>query len=150
MSIEAAILGVLVMGLMLVASSPFGASGASAGARVTAVFSFIALNVVFAVLTLLKGKLILGTAAVFIAPLGWIGALRLAKPYSPWAHWFYDPGRGRAGRSAKRERKRKRATRRFETGRLGRVERRLVELIGGRFDKAAPDTIAGERPAKSS
>jgi hypothetical protein len=149
-SIEAAILGVLVMGLMLVASSPFGSSGASAGARMTAIFSFIALNVVFAVLTLLKGKFVLGTAAIFMAPLGWIGTSRLAKPYSPWAQWFYAPSRGRAGGRAKRQRKLTRATKRFETGLSGRVERRLVELIGGRFDETAPTTTVADPPSERS
>jgi hypothetical protein len=95
--------------------------------------------------TLLKGKFILGTAAIFIAPFGLIGALRLAKPYSPWAHWFYNPNRGREGRRAKRERKLARANRRFETSRLGQLERWLVDLIGGHFDETDPRAIVTDR-----
>jgi hypothetical protein len=145
LSVEASILGVLVIGLMLVASSPFGSSGDSTGTRLVAVFSFLAFNLVFAGVTLLKGKFVVGTVAIFIAPVGWIGALRLAKPYSPWAVWFYDGARGRERRCAKRERKLARATRRFEHGRLGRFEHRLVDVIGGRFDETGPKAIATDR-----
>jgi hypothetical protein len=137
LSVEAAILGVLVAALMLVATSPFGSAGDSAGTRLITVFHFIALNLAFATVTLLKGKFILGTAALFIAPFGLIGALRLAKPYSPWAVWFYDPNRGREGRRMKRERKLTRATKRYETGRSGQLERWLVDLIGGRLEQSA-------------
>jgi hypothetical protein len=38
----------------------------------------------------------------------------------------------------RRQRKLARATRRFENGRLGRFERRLVDAIGGKFDATAP------------
>ena len=138
MSVEAAIVGILVTGLLLVASSPFGSSGDSTSARLTTIFSFLAGNVFFAVVTLLKGKFILGALAVFFSPLGWVGSLRLAKPYSPWAHWFYASARGSPGRRARRERKLARATKRFEAGRLGQFERWLVDLIGGKLDAAAP------------
>jgi hypothetical protein len=136
LSVEAAILGVLVTALMLVATSPFGSAGDSA--RLITIFHFIALNLALATVTLLKGKFILGTATIFISPLGLIGSLRLAKPYSPWAVWFYDDARGRPSRRAKRERKLARATRRFETGRSGQLERWLVDFIGGRLDETAP------------
>jgi hypothetical protein len=142
-SVEASILGVLTTGLMLVASSPFGSSGDSAGVRLIAIFSFLAFNVVFAVVALLKGKFVLGTAGIFLAPFGWTGALRLAKPYSPWAHWFYRTSRGSAARRAKRQRKLARATRRFETGSFGQLERWLVDLIGGRLE--APATTQRSR-----
>jgi lysyl-tRNA synthetase class 2 len=95
--------------------------------------------VVFAVITLLKGKFITGALAMFMVPVALIGALRLAKPYSPWARWFYDPARARSpSRRLRRQRKLARATRRFENARLGRFERRVVDAIGGKFDAAAP------------
>ncbi len=134
MSVEAAMVGVLVTGLLLVASSPFGSSGTGTGARLATIFSFLASSVLFAVVTLLKGKFLLGAVAVFFPPFGWVGSLRLAKPYSPWARWFYDPARGRPSRRARRERKLARATKRFETARLGQLERWLVDAIGGRLD----------------
>ena len=31
------------------------------------------------------------------APFGWFTAVRLAKPGSPWVHWFYEPERARPG-----------------------------------------------------
>ena len=150
LSVESAILGVLVTSLMLVATSPFGSAGDGAGTRLITVFHFIAFNLALATVTLLKGKFILGTAAIFIPPFGLIGALRLAKPYSPWAVWFYDPSRGRQNRRAKRERKLARATKRFENGRFGRLEHWLVDLIGGSFDEAAPNSVAASTPQPAS
>jgi hypothetical protein len=139
LSVEASIVGVLFAAVLLVASSPFGSSDDSTTERLIAVFTYLLFNVVFAVITLLKGKFMTGAVAMFMVPVALVGALRLAKPYSPWARWFYDPSRTRSPtRRRRRERKVARATRRFEEGRLGRFERRLVDAIGGRFDAAAP------------
>ena len=150
LSVETAILGVLVMGLMLVATTPFGSSADSTSTRLILTLHYLAFNVIFAVATLLKGKFILGTAGIFIAPFGWIGTLRLAKPYSPWAVWFYNPSRGRQSRRAKRERKLARATKRFENGRFGRLEHWLVDLIGGSFEETAPNSVAASSPQAAS
>jgi len=139
LSIEASIVGVLFAAVLLVASSPFGSPGDSTDERLVAVFTYLLFNVALAVVTLLKGKFMTGVIAMFMAPVALIGAVRMAKPYSPWARWFYDPARTRSpARRVKRERKLARATRRFEGGRLGRFERRLVDAIGGRFDAKAP------------
>jgi hypothetical protein len=139
LSVEASIVGVLFAAVLLVASSPFGSPGDTTGERLIAVFTYLLFNVALAVVTLLKGKFMTGTLAMFMAPVALIGALRLAKPYSPWARWFYDPARTRSPtRRLKRDRKLARATRRFEQARLGRFERRLVDAIGGKFDATAP------------
>jgi hypothetical protein len=139
LSVEASIVGVLFAAVLLVASSPFGSPDDSTAERLIAVFTYFLFNVVFAVITLLKGKFMTGAVAMFMVPVAFFGAFRLAKPYSPWARWFYDPARARSPtRRLRRQRKLTRAIRRFENGRLGRFERRLVDAIGGRFDAAAP------------
>jgi hypothetical protein len=44
----------------------------------------VAQNAVFAVVTLLKAKPFAGSAAIALPLVGWIGAVRLAKPNAPW------------------------------------------------------------------
>ena len=51
---------------------------------------------------LLKGKTITAGLGVAYVPLGFVGAVRLAKPDSWWAGTFYRPGSGRLRRSQNR------------------------------------------------
>jgi hypothetical protein len=118
-SVDACLLGVAVAALMLVGISPFGTDQSAASGR-WALFADIGLNVLFAVVTLTKGKIGLGLIAVFIPVLGLVTATRLAKPTSLWARRFYD------------ERKLERARRRFAPhSRLQRLNRWFSDLIGG-------------------
>jgi hypothetical protein len=130
-SIDAMIMGVALAGLFLVTAAPFDANSRNPDDPKAVFFTFLAFNVVFAGITFLKKKLIMGVLSIFVPPLGWVTAVRLAKPNSPWAHWFYDPERGRARRRAKRQRKLERSVRRFELGRLGRFEQWFSDLVGG-------------------
>lgn len=127
-SIDAMLMGVALAGLCLVVTAPFG-SRADEGAP--AFFVSIAVNLLFATVIFLKKKPFFGVIAIFLPFFFWIPAFRLAKPGSPWAHWFYDPDRGRPSRRAKRQRKLERSVRRFEEGRFGRFERWFSDLIGG-------------------
>jgi hypothetical protein len=95
-SIDATVMGVLFAALLLVGTSPFGIHGGGHEERLLA-FAMIAVNVVLAVVTFLKGKLLTGMLAVFVPLVGLAAALRLAKPRSLWSRWFYgDAKRGRA------------------------------------------------------
>ncbi len=87
-----------------------------------AAFGVIALNCALALITFLKGKLALGLLSVFVPLLGLIGAIRLAKPTSPWAKWFY----GR--QPSKLERARARYA---GESALNRFNDWLTDLIGG-------------------
>ena len=40
-------------------------------------------------ITLLKGKYLLGRVGIVVTPLSLVGAIRLARPDSPWARWRY-------------------------------------------------------------
>ena len=120
-SIDATILGVMIAGLALVVSEPFGLADPFVAHTGRFVLTLIIVqNVVFAVITLLKGKLYAGFAAIALPGIGWIGALRLAKPRSPWAHRLYGPD------------KTARAQRRLEEGFASRFQQRLVDLVGGK------------------
>jgi hypothetical protein len=130
-SVTAAVMGVMVAGLLLVASSPFDEAGANDHeASKAAFFTTAAMNAFFALITYMKGKLFLGTLALFVSPVGWITAVRLARPQSPWARWFYDPGRGR--RTQSRVRKLERSRRRSERSHFERFAHWFIDLIGGK------------------
>jgi hypothetical protein len=118
-SVDACLLGVAVAGLMLVGVSPFGTDQSAANDR-WALFSDIGFNVVFAVISVTKGKLALGLLSVFIPLLGVFTAIRLAKPGSLWARRFYG------------KHKLERAQRRFAPhSRLQRINRWFADLVGG-------------------
>ena len=119
-SVDAAILAVLICGLLLVVSEPFGLSDPLAAHFGRSVLVLTAINnAVFAAVAFLKGKPFTGVAAIALPPFGWIGAARLAKPRSPWARWFYSPE------------KVARAQARARDGYAARFERWLVDMVGG-------------------
>ncbi len=125
-SIDATVMGVLLAALFLVGSSPFGIGGG--GEPRAVVFGMVAVNIVLAVLTFLKGKLTTGMLAVFVPFVGLAGAVRLAKPRSLWSKWFYGDA------------KMARARARFEdpSSRLVRLHERFDDLLGGAPSFMAP------------
>jgi hypothetical protein len=119
-SVDAAIFGVLLAGLTLVVSEPFGLDDplvSHVGRLVF--FSVVTVNAVFAAITFLKAKPFVGLVAIALPPVGWIGTTRLAKPGSPWARWFYDPEKLARSKS------------RLRYGFAARFQRRIVDLVGG-------------------
>ena len=101
-SIDAMLMGVAASGLLLVVSSPFGIDDENQAEGAIPFFATVAFNVLFAAVTFLKRKPLVGTIAVLIPIVALAGAIRLAKPGSPWAHRFYDPARARSERSRRR------------------------------------------------
>jgi hypothetical protein len=119
-SVDAAILAVMICGLLLVVSEPFGLADLLAAHLGRALLVPVVINnAVFAAVSFLKAKPFTGVAAVALPPFGWIGAARLAKPGSPWARWFYGPE------------KLARAQARARDGYAGRFQRWLVDVVGG-------------------
>jgi hypothetical protein len=150
-SVDATIMGVLVTMLLLVTSSPFQLDAdEDPGSPKGISFSIIAVNLFLAAATLLKGKIFTGITGIFIPPLALVGAIRLAKPYSPWAHRLYEPDRAKSERERRRRaRKLERAWVRYETGWSGRFENWLIDFVGGkphvRPDGGAAAPAARER-----
>ncbi len=131
-SVDAMLMGLALLGLLLVGFTPFNANeNDNGGAGLAALAALTAFNGFFAVIVFLKKKPFLGTIAIFVVLVGIVSSIRLAKPGSPWAHWFYDPERRSKRRRATRERKLQRSIERFERGRLGRFERWFSDLIAG-------------------
>jgi hypothetical protein len=118
-SIEATLMGFALAALCLVTTAPLKADP---GKDVPhwVLDTIIAGNLLFALIAFLKGKLKLGTFGIFVPGLAILGAWRLAKPESLWAHWFYGP--------VKLNRSYARST--LQHSRYA-LQRRVYDLIGG-------------------
>ncbi|MFE9875143.1 hypothetical protein [Streptomyces sp. NPDC005784] len=138
-SVEVVVVTAALVGLMLSGFSPFGVNDVSdqeaqdrAGAIVT-----IALNFLFALLCLSKGKVRTAIFGVIVPFIAFIGTIRLAKPASPWAKRFY------------RHRPRARARSRLRAYRHDRrwagPSRRAQEWIGGKPDPAPARSLPERR-----
>ncbi|MFI6206492.1 hypothetical protein ACIBAI_08820 [Streptomyces sp. NPDC051041] len=90
-SVEAVVLTAALVGLLLIGFSPFGVDDLTedeqqgrAGALVN-----VAVNFLLALVALSKGKARLAVLGMIVPVLALIGAVRLARPDSPWARRFY-------------------------------------------------------------
>ena len=124
-SIEVSLMWVLLGGLLLVGISPFGIHDSSETPRIVG-FAIVAVSILLSVVTCLKGKLTLGLVSIFLPPVGFVGAVRLARPGSVWASAFYRRDAG----------KQRRARERFdpEHSAAERFRLRLHDLLGGAHD----------------
>lgn len=100
-----AVAGLLVMGFNPLAWFDVGNwQGADSLTARAALIGLVALNLTLAVLVLIKGKLWTGLLGMFFTPLLFVGALRLARPHSPWARWYYHDDARKMRKSMARER----------------------------------------------
>ncbi|MFJ2953279.1 phosphatidylglycerol lysyltransferase domain-containing protein [Streptomyces sp. NPDC087270] len=99
-SVDAVILSVAVIGLLVAGEAPLGGyvGGGSYGS-----YAVAAVLLGFVVLCLLKGKVWTGLLGVMVPVLAVVGALRLARPHSPWARWRYAARPRRMARAERRE-----------------------------------------------
>jgi len=106
LSVDAVIIAVCVGLLLLLGQAPLGNAftvGASSIAADVIIASVIAIDLTLAVVCLLKGKLWTGFFAVFIPLVGWVGAIRVARPHSPWAHRRYQDRPKKLAKAQRRE-----------------------------------------------
>src|SRR4051794_26301999 len=96
-SVDAVLIALVVGTLLLLGANPFDDDRARGE---VAVALTVAVNVVFAVVAIFKGRVILGVAAVFLPLVAVVGAVRLARPASPWAR-RRDRPRSRRGQRAR-------------------------------------------------
>jgi len=100
-SIDAVVLGACLCGVLLVGTAPLGyhdASDAGFGAAALTVL----VNGGFSLVAFLKGKLMTGAIGIFVPVVGFVGAVRLARPTSPWARWWYRRSPRKMERAARR------------------------------------------------
>lgn len=142
-SIDAVVIGTTLAGILLYTASPFGLQESEYPGPRTVVFALFALNYLFALVCFFKGKPVVGAVGLVVPLVACAGAVRLAKPASPWSRWLYrsDGGPGRLGPGSAR--KLERARRRYTVGWQGRLERKVTDVIGGAPSVEAADD--GER-----
>src|SRR5665647_2059519 len=104
-SIDAVILGVTFITLLLTGLTPrsIGEVGDLAAMSRWVGSGLILSGAAFVIVSYLKGKLFMGTVGIFVPPVAVIGALRLAKPSSPWAHRQYADNPGKLERARHRD-----------------------------------------------
>ena len=110
LSVDAVFVAIGVTALLLIGATPVGVRDLGRyeilpdTADAAATFA-LTVTVVFllAAVTLLKGKIWTGLFGLFIPPLFILGAVRLARPRSPWAHWRYGGRPAKLARAYRRE-----------------------------------------------
>jgi len=142
LSVEAVSLVAACLGLALVGFSPVRVAGldsAEFSLRISA-SAVLVLDGCLALVCVLKGKYRSGLFGLFLPPVGFIGAVRLARPSSIWARYRYHGKRL------------ERATRRaadFDR-RWKPVQADWEDFIGGRPSQPNPPSPACGRPARQS
>jgi hypothetical protein len=99
-SFTAVLVALLLGGLIVLGAAPLDLQNRTRSIETLVVG--IALDVVLAALTIIKGKRFLGLLGIFIPVFSLVGAVRLASPLSLWARRFYKPGGRRRARSEAR------------------------------------------------
>ncbi|MEV7936685.1 hypothetical protein AB0O82_11125 [Kitasatospora sp. NPDC088264] len=131
-SVDAVIFGILFTALLLVGYVPLGVVPSQETRW--GLITVISVNALASVITLIKGKMWTGLLGIMVPGLSWIGAIRLARPSSPWARWRYATRPRRRARALRRERLLHR--------RADRARTWLFDLIAG-----APDKVPANHPA---
>jgi hypothetical protein len=129
-SVVAVFLAATFAGFLLVGVVPLAANDTPTGEAVSrwSIAGVVLFNLSFVLVSFLKGKIWMGWIGFFLPVVAWIGALRLARPNSPWARWFYR-------RSARKMARVQRRNESFARN-LGHWQIRLSDLISGAPDKA--------------
>ncbi|MFE5398059.1 hypothetical protein ACFQ9U_26285 [Streptomyces sp. NPDC056568] len=133
-SVEVVVVTAALVGLVLAGFTPFGVDGLSPDERQDRanVIATVAGNFFFALLALAKGKGRLAIFGVIVPVVALVGAVRLARPGSPWARRFYG--------SRPRARAKSRLRAYHHDRRWARPSRAVQDWIGGR-----PDPVPGRR-----
>ncbi|MEZ0074025.1 hypothetical protein ABH927_003379 [Planotetraspora sp. GP83] len=135
-SVDAVFVAVAATGLLLLGLRPLGWGGSEqALGSHWAGTGLLAVNLVFAVVTLLKGKIWSGILGLFVPPFIYVGAVRLARPGSPWARWFYSDVARRP-----KPRRMAKAVHREERWRRPVIRAKIAfqEFVSGRHDLPSP------------
>jgi hypothetical protein len=136
-SVDAVFIAIAITGLLLTGLRPLAIDYGiliNPGALIVA-------NLALAVVTLLKGKIWTGMAGLFLPVLLIVGAVRLARPGSPWAHLFF------ARTSARKLAKALHREERWRRPAI-RIKIAIQEFVSGRHD--LPSTRRARRHTQGS
>jgi hypothetical protein len=133
-SIDAVFIAAGITALLLLGVTPAGVQDVAAfqrlpgnGQNLASLAVSLVLLFGFAAVTLLKGKIWTGLFGLFLPVLFFVGALRLARPHSPWARWRYQGKPGKLARAGRRERRIRQPVIRTRT--------RLEDLVAGYHER---------------
>jgi uncharacterized membrane protein len=142
-SVDAVLIAAGITALLLLGVAPAGVQDvtdylrlADSGQSLASLAVSLVLLFCFAAVTLLKGKIWTGLFGLFLPFLYFVGALRLARPHSPWARWRYQGKPRKLARAARRERRIRQP--------VIRTRMRLEDLVAGYHDQ--PDRPGGGGP----
>ena len=108
-SVDAVVVAALIGGLLLLGFLPF-----STDSGIVTLILSVLVTLGLSTIAVLKGKVVLGLAGMLLPPLALIGALRLAKPDSPWGRRRYQPGSAKLARCTARAERHRRRYQRFQ------------------------------------
>ncbi len=124
LSVNMVTLAAACVGLAVVGVSPANVPGLGDTERWVrgGVATLLVCHLLLVAVTALKGKYPTALVGLFAWPVAWVAAVRLARPSSPWARWFYSAGK----------RARAQARARAFDARWGPVRTKWDDLVGGR------------------
>lgn len=132
-SIDAVFAALAITVLFVLGLHPVGLSGEFAeyetdrqASTLATTLAVLCVQYLLAVVVLVKGKIWTGLLGLFLPILLVVGAIRLARPASPWARRFYRDRPAKRGRAERRELRYREPVRRSKI--------RLQEAVAGRFD----------------
>jgi hypothetical protein len=128
-SIDAVLMAVVVGSLLMVGANPFDDQDLPGDVPIAVT---VAVNLAFALVAILKGRVVLGVVGVFVPVVAVVAAVRLARPRSFWSRRWYPTGSAR----------RRRAEARFPAGRRTRWDA-LVDLFAAVPRPARPGASLG-------
>jgi hypothetical protein len=128
-SVDAVVISAVVAGLVLLGFLPV-----STDSGIPVIIGTVLFTLAVAAVAILKGKVGMGVAGMLLLPVGLIGAIRLAKPGSPWANRRYQPGSKKLAKAEKR------------FGRHAARYQRFQDRIAGAPHLDGPKTADPERP----
>jgi hypothetical protein len=129
-SVDAVVFAAIIGGGVIVGFVPLDASGGS----IIAIVVSVLITLGFCAIVALKGKVSAAVIGMFIPPVAWVGAIRLARPGSWWAKRRYAPVSGKLAKAEARKARHDKRVRRFQ------------DLIGGTPSLPSPRTRDRSKP----
>ncbi len=140
--IAAGISGLLLFGVVPSVADDLDQATAlpSTTSAAIALATALAFDFGLAAITLVKGKIWTGLFGLFIPVLLIVGAIRVARPASPWARRFYANHEKKVAKSLRRETRSRRRVIRLKNG--------MQDLLAGRPDPVSGEVRSQETPAE--
>ena len=129
-SVDAVVFAAIIGGAIIVGFVPLDASGGS----IVAIVASVVITVGICALVALKGKISSAVIGMFIPPVAWVAAIRLARPGSWWAKRRYAEGSRKELRCEARKARHDRRVRRFQ------------DVVGGAPSLPSPRAQSGSKP----